>query len=295
MIELRHLNFHHLFYFWTVAKEGHLTRSADQLHISQSALSSQIRKLEDHFGYDLFIREGKTLVLTELGTVVLDYAEGIFALGNELLSTVSGGAGQAIQQLRVGAVSTLSRNFQENFLRPVLGLDNVQLFLESRSLEALLARLSVHKLDLILSNQLVSTNKHESWRCKRIARQSVCLVGPPRKFKKKKFNFPKDLDSIKLLLPGPKSDIRNQFDLLCEDLKININVFAEVDDMAMLRLLTRDYGGAAVVPEVVVQDELQSGTLEKYCVIPEVYENFYAITTKRYFKTTVFNSLLKNK
>lgn len=79
---------------------------------------------------------------------------------------------------------------------------------------------------------------------------------------------------MELLLPGINSDIRNQFDLLCEGLEINVKVFAEVDDMAMLRLLTRDYGGVAVIPEVVVQDELQSGSLEKYCVIPNVYENF---------------------
>lgn len=294
MIALHHLNFHHLFYFWMVAKEGHLTRAAKQLHISQSALSSQIRKLEVQFGYDLFIREGKKLILTELGTIVLDYAEGIFALGNELISTVDAGEGQKIQQLRVGAVSTLSRNFQENFLRPILVLDNVQLFLESRSLDVLLNHLRIHKLDLVLANQPVSTNHSESWRCRRIAHQPVCLVGPPRKKKNSAFKFPDDLASVKLLLPGTNSDVRNQFDLLCEDLEINAEVFAEVDDMAMLRLLTRDYGGVAVVPEVVVQDELQSGSLEKYCVLPNVYENFYAITTKRHFKKTLLNMLLKN-
>ncbi len=295
MIPLQHLNFHHLFYFWSVAKEGHLTNSANRLHISQSALSSQIRKLEEQFGYDLFIRDGKKLILTELGSIVLDYAEGIFELGNELISTVCSGEGQKIQQFRVGAVSTLSRNFQENFLRPLLDKDNVQLFLESSSLKTLLNHLSVHKLDLILSNQPVSTSKHEPWRCRRIAQQSVCIVGPSRKTKKRRFNFPKDLASHKFLLPGQNSDIRNQFDLLCEDLKLDIDVFAEVDDMAMLRLLTRDSGGVAVVPEVVVQDELHSGALEKYCVIPDVYENFYAITTKRYFKSSVLNDLLPKK
>lgn len=294
MIALQHLNFHHLFYFWTVAKNGNLTRSAERLHISQSALSSQIRKLEEQFGYDLFIREGRSLTLTETGTVVLDYAEGIFALGNELISTVSGGEGQKIQQLRVGAVSTLSRNFQENFLRPLLETEEIRLHLESRSLDVLLNRLSVHKLDLVLSNHAISPKKDEPWRCRRVARQSVCLVGPPRKEKKKTpFHFPNDLNNFKFLLPGIDSDIRNQFDLLCEDLKIDLQVFAEVDDMAMLRLLTRDYGGVAVVPEVVVQDELENGTLEKYCVVPKVYENFYAITTKRYFKTDVLNKLFE--
>jgi LysR family transcriptional activator of nhaA len=147
-VELKRLNFHHLHYFWVVAKDGNLTRAARQLHISQSALSSQIRHLEDQLGHALFAREGRALRLTEVGHVVLGYAEGIFNLGRELLSSVSGGEGQASQQLRIGAVATLSRNFLENFLRPALHETQLQLVLESASLEELLERLRVHKIGL---------------------------------------------------------------------------------------------------------------------------------------------------
>ncbi len=292
MINLRQLNFHHLHYFWVVANEGNLTRAAKKLHVAQSALSSQIRKLETQMGHDLFNREGKTLQLTQLGVVVLDYAEGIFTLGNELMSAVSGGEGQTVQQLRVGAVSTISRNFQENFLRPILGQESIQLILESGNLEHLLERLGHHKLDLVLSNKAVASASPHPWRCKRVARQSVCLVGPPRKPRARKFRFPQDIAKLRLLLPGKSNDIRGQFDSLCEDMKINIQIMAEVDDMAMLRLLTRDFGGVAVVPEVVVQDELKSGALQKYCVVPKVYENFYSITTRRHFQPTALRTLL---
>ena len=118
---IRHLNFHHLYYFWTVAKEGHLTRSAQRLNVSQSALSAQIRQLEGQLGHDLFARQGRTLLLTEVGHLVLEYAESIFNLGTELLSVMHSGEHAQIQQLRIGSVATLSRNFQENFLRPVIG------------------------------------------------------------------------------------------------------------------------------------------------------------------------------
>jgi LysR family transcriptional activator of nhaA len=288
---MRRLNFHHLLYFWTVAKEGHLTRAAQQLHVSQSALSSQIRQLEDQLGQALFTREGRQLRLTETGRVVLDYADGIFALGNELLASVRGAGGQGVQQLRVGAVSTLSRNFQENFLRPVIGQDHVHLRLESGGMDELLQRLSVHHLDLVLSNRPVSDEAGPPWRCRRIARQSVCLVGRPRR-KRAPFRFPQDVAGLKLLVPGRSSDIRSQFDLLCEDLDVPALIHAEVDDMAMLRLLARDAGGVAVVPEVVVQDELRSGVLQKYCELPRVYENFYAITTRRQFQSSVLKALL---
>ncbi|MCA3002466.1 MAG: LysR family transcriptional regulator [Burkholderiales bacterium] len=290
-IDLKRLNFHHLHYFWVVAKDGNLTRAAGQLHISQSALSSQIRRLEDQLGHALFDREGRALRLTEVGHVVLGYAEGIFNLGRELISSVSGGEGQASQQLRIGAVATLSRNFLENFLRPAFDDTQLLLALESASLEELLERMRVHKLDLILSNRPVVPDMQHSWRCKRIARQPVCLVGPPMK-RNRKFRFPDDLPTVKLLLPGRSSDIRTQFELLCEDLSITARPYAEVDDMAMLRLLARDSGGVALVPEVVVQDELKSGVLQKYCELPKVVENFYSITTERQFQPSALKRLL---
>jgi LysR family transcriptional activator of nhaA len=285
------LNYRHLYYFWMVAKEGHLTRVAEQMHVSQSALSMQIRQLEEQLGYALFIREGRALKLTELGHVVLDYADNIFAMGNELMEVVAAGRGHRSQRLRVGAVATLSRNFQENFLRPVMGMEDVKLVLESGTLDELLGRLAVHKLDIVLSNRPVGTDEDQAWRCRRIARQQVCLVGQPRAGGKP-FRFPADLEGMKLMLPGHSSDIRTEFDMLCEARGIAVSIFAEVDDMAMLRLLARDAGGVALVPAVVVQDELKTGLLQQYCVVPEVFENFYAITTERQFQPKVVETLL---
>ena len=285
------LNYRHLYYFWMVAKEGHLTRVAEQMHLSQSALSMQIRQLEEQLGYALFLRESRALKLTELGHVVLDYADNIFAMGNELIEVVAAGRGNRSQRLRVGAVATLSRNFQENFLRPVMGMEDVKLVLESGTLDELLGRLAVHKLDIVLSNRPVSTDEEQAWRCRRIARQPVCLVGKPRT-DDKPFRFPAGLKGLKLLLPGHSSDIRTEFDMLCEARGITVDIFAEVDDMAMLRLLARDAGGVALVPAVVVQDELKTGLLQQYCVVPEVFENFYAITTERQFQPKVLEALL---
>jgi LysR family transcriptional activator of nhaA len=288
---LRQLNFHHLHYFWVVAREGHLTRAAQQLHVSQSALSSQIRELESQLGHALFLREGRALRLTEFGVLALGYADGIFSLGSELVATAQSGTGLQAQHLRVGAVATLSRNFQDNFLRPVLGMPGIRLTHESASLEELLERLRAHRLDLILSNRPVTTDAQQRWRCRRVSRQSVCLVGPPRRGRKA-FRFPEDLNDALLLLPGRSSDIRIQFDLLCEELGISVRPYAEVDDMAMLRLMARDSGGVTLVPEVVVQDELKTRLLQKYCEVPRVFENFYAITMRRHFQSAVMTALL---
>ncbi len=286
---LRRLNFRHLHYFWVVAREEHLTRAAEQLHVSQSAVSMQLRRLEEVLGQDLFVREGRNLRLTDLGSHVLGYADGIFNLGAELLESVGRGDGPAQPTLRVGAAATLSRNFQQNILRPVISEESLRLVLESASLEELLRRLQVFKLDLVLSNRPVTGDQHAALECRRIARQAVCLVGPEPW---SDFRFPDDLRDRPLLLPGVSSEVRSQVDLLWQELGLVLRVSAEVDDMAMLRLLARDSGSLAIVPRVVVQDELEGGLLHEHCELPEVHESFYAVTAPRHFPHPALDRVL---
>ena len=285
------LNYHHLHYFWAVAKEGHLTRAAARLHVSQSALSTQIKLLETQLGQALFVRESRALQLTEAGRIALSYAETIFATGNELMTLLRDGQRREHHVLRIGGVATLSRNFQENFVKPLLLRPDVELVLQSGHLDELLTRLSVHNLDLVLSNRQVHGDADHPWRCRRIARQPVSLVGKPRR-SGAAFRFPEELAERPLLLPGRDSDIRAAFDLLCEQLGLHYQVLAEVDDMAMLRLLARDSESIALLPTVVVQDELRDGLLQEYCVVPHLHENFYAITVKRRFASPLLQTLL---
>jgi LysR family transcriptional regulator, transcriptional activator of nhaA len=286
------LNYHHLHYFWAVAKEGHLTRAAERLHVSQSALSAQIRLLEEELGQALFTRSGRSLQLTEAGRLALSYAEDIFTSGTELVALLRDGVRQQRQVLRIGAVATLSRNFQENFVKPLLSRSDIELVLQSGSLEELLPRLRVHALDLVLSNRRVHADADHPWRLRAIARQPVSLVGKPRP-RGKAFRFPEDLAHEPLILPGRDSDVRAGFDLLCEQHALRCHVLAEVDDMALLRLLARDSGAVALVPTVVVRDELLSRQLVEYCVVPDLVETFYAITIKRHFEPPLLKALLQ--
>jgi LysR family transcriptional activator of nhaA len=289
---MQRLNYHHLHYFWAVAKEGNLTRAAALLHVSQSALSTQIKQLEEQLGQALFERQGRSLVLTEAGQLALSYAESIFTSGAELMALLRDGRRREREVMRIGAVATLSRNFQENFLAPLLARADVALVLQSGSLTELLGRLRVHTVDIVLSNQRVHSSADDPWRCRRIARQPISLVGPKRKGRRA-FRFPEDLASVPLLLPGQGSDIRAGFDLLCDQLGIRYTLRAEVDDMALLRLLARDSGGVALLPTVVVQDELKSGELVEYAVVPDLQESFYAITVQRHFEPPWLKALLK--
>jgi LysR family transcriptional activator of nhaA len=284
------LNYHHLVYFWAVAREGHLTRAAQHLRISQSALSAQIRQLETRFGQPLFTRQGRQLVLTEAGRIALAYAETIVGAGHELVATLREGQQASRQVVRIGAVATLSRNFQRAFLAPLLNEESVSLVLQSGSLGELLARLRTHELDVVLSNRRVHEDAEHAWRCTRIARQQVSLVG--HRQRGRPFRFPDDVAKVPLILPSRDSEVRSGFDVLCERHGLRPVIVAEVDDMALLRLLARDLQAVALVPAVVVRDELKSGKLHEYCAVPDLYEEFFAVSVRRQYQHPLVRAML---
>ncbi len=290
-MNLDQLNFHHLFYFWRVAKMGHLTRAAQALHVSQSALSAQIKQLEDRLGEPLFEREKRRLLLTETGQLVLSYAENIFGLGQEMLGRLQGSS-EGMTRLRVGSVATLSRNYQENWIRPLLSDSSVTLTLESGLLHDLLDRLLQHQLDVVLANEPVPSDPQQPLHCRFLGSQTISLVGPASQWRGQTLAIPQGLDGLDLALPGPRHALRAQFDALCLSAGVKTRIRAEVDDMAMLRLIARDSGWLTVVPEVVVQDELRSGLLVTVGQSTELKENFYAITTPHRYRIERLERLL---
>ncbi|MCC5452392.1 LysR family transcriptional regulator [Rheinheimera sp. UJ51] len=272
------LNYHHLYYFWQVARGGNLTETAQRLHISQSALSAQIKQFEQSMQVQLFSRQGRRLVLTDSGYQTLKYAEDIFSRGEELEQLLLKGMQPQHNPLRIGTLATMSRNFIESFIAPLLLSSNVRYSLFSMNQTALLNALAAHQLDLVLSNIAVLGTDNQMWQCRLLARQPVAVIGPPGKA------LPENLAAYqqqRWVLPPVHSPIRTAFDALAAQYQLQPDVVAEADDMAMLRLLTRDSGALSVIPEVVVKDELHNGSLEKYLMLPEVYENFYFITTHR--------------
>ncbi len=289
-MNLEQLNFHHLFYFWKVAKLGHLTRAAQELHTSQSALSAQIRQLEDRLGDPLFTREGRTLVLTPTGHVVLSYADGIFGLGQEMLLRLQG-RGDGVTKLRVGSVATLSRNYQENWIRPALADASVVLTLESGLLEGLLERLWRYQLDVVLANETVPANPDRPLHCRFLGSQAVSLVGPASIWQGRQLRIPEDLHGVEMALPGQRHALRAQFDALCQSASVKPHLRAEVDDMAMLRLIARDSGWLTLLPEVVVQDELRSASLVVVGRSDRLEERFYAITAPHHHRIDVLDRL----
>jgi LysR family transcriptional activator of nhaA len=284
------INYNHLRYFWAVAHEGSLTGTAERLNVSQSTLSVQIRRLEERLGQALFERRGRRLELTEAGRIALDHADAIFAAGDELVGTLArtGGGRQA---LRVGALATLSRNFQLDFLRPVLSRSDVEVVLRSGSAGDLLQALESQQLDMVLVNQAPATDSMTHFVVHRVAEQRLALVGAPALLRKGD-----DLESLlkrhPVILPTRGNSLRAGFDALVDQLDIDVAVAAEVDDMAMIRLLAREGIGLAVVPPIVIKDELAAGHLVEAAQIPGLTETFYAVTVSRRFPNPLVAELL---
>ena len=285
------LNYNHLRYFWAVAHEGHLGRTAGQLNLSQSALSVQIRKLEERLGHALFERRGRQLHLTEAGRIALDHADAIFAAGEELIATLRQ-AGETRQIIKIGALATLSRNFQIDFLRPILGRQNVEVSLRSGSPAELLTALESLQVDAVLLNRPVSRDSGTAFVSHRLAEQRVSLIAIPEQVAPGQ-DLANLLREQPVILPSADSGVRIGFDALVNRLGVRPHVAAEADDMAMMRLLTREGIGIGVLPPIVVKDELESGTLVAADLLPGIVETFYAVTVERKFPNPLLRELIE--
>jgi LysR family transcriptional regulator, transcriptional activator of nhaA len=285
------LNYHHLRYFWVIATEGSMSRAARRLNVSASSISVQLAALENQLGQQLFERRGKSLALTEAGRIALDYANSMFRSGHELIEALSG-LHPGRQVLRVGAAATLSRNFQISFLRPCLGRQDVEFVMRSGGMSELLLQLDAHKLDLVLANHPAPSDQDTTFDNTLVAEQPVSLVGRPLK-RSTRFKFPDDLAHTPIVLPGRGSALRSAFDALLRRAKIRPIIVAEVDDMAMLRLMARESDGVALVPPVVVIDELRTRLLVERYRLDDVKEQFFAITQHRRFPNPLVTELIQ--
>ncbi|NBN65439.1 LysR family transcriptional regulator [Microvirga tunisiensis] len=287
------LNYHHLRYFWAVAHDGNLTRTAERLNLSQSALSVQIRQLEERLGHALFERRGRQLHLTEAGRITLDHADAIFAAGEELIGTLRQ-TGRVRQVLRIGAMATLSRNFQMAFVRPLIGRADVEIILRSGSPSDLLRQLETLGLDVVLLTQPPASDAATAFVSHRLAEQPVSLVGTPDRLRDGD-DLATLLGREPLILPTVDSSVRTGFDALMARKGLTPQIAAEVDDMAMMRLLARAGAGLAVMPPIVVRDELASGVLKEAARLTGLTETFYAVTASRRFPNPLLREVIGQK
>lgn len=227
----------------------------------------------------MFDRVGRRLVLTEVGRIVLAHAERIFDAGEELAATLSQSRIDA-PPLRIGAMSVLSRNFQLTFLRPLLASGDVDLVLKSGDARDLFDALNALSLDVVLTTEPPPSAFGREYRSQRLAEHQVLVHGAPARL-----DYPNltTLLAREPLIVPTQSAIRLGFEALVDRLGVAPRIAAEVDDMAMVRLLARADAGVAIAPSIVLADEIDAGLLQTAPFDLGVVEHFYAVTLKRQF------------
>ena len=276
------LNYHHLRHFWMIARHRSVTRAAEKLKISQSTLSEQLAELEDWLGEALFERRGRELHLTDAGRMALEHAETIFTTGHELITRFRQSGETRQRVLRIGAVGPLSKNLQFDFIQPILADTRTKVVVVAGALDELTRQLQEHKVDLVLSNIPMRADQEQNVFNHLLGEVPVFLVGG-RKMKLSAGKFPKYLKNVPLFLPSRQSDVRADFDLILANAGIDPFVHAEVDDMALLRLLALSGEGLALVSKIVVERELQSRKIKFMQRVPGLTERFYALTMRKRF------------
>lgn len=275
------LNYHHLFYFWTVARAGSIARASEELHLAQPTISNQLKTLESHLGVKLLERQGRRLVLTDVGRTVLRYADDIFRTGRELQRAVKGlPTGQRLR-LVAGVVDVIPKRMAALLLQPAVDAHaDLVLVCREGPLPQLLASLAVHELDVVIADVPASEDVKVKAFNHRLGDCGTTFFAAARHLHLRK-GFPRSLQGAPMLLPSPGTALRRALEAWFTLLGVQPAIVGEFDDSALMKAFGARGSGVFAVPRVL-EDEIR----EQYGVAvvgrsEEVREVFYAITVER--------------
>lgn len=289
------LNYHHLLYFWTVAREGSVVRAAEVLSLTQPTISGQIRALEEALGEKLFERSGRRLVLTEVGRIAYRYAEEIFTLGRELLNTLDDRPTGRPYRLVVGVADVMPKLIVRRLLEPALRLpEGVQVICREDKTERLLASLSTHELDVVLADTPMGPGLSVRAFNHLLGESSVSILGAKQHAQKHRRQFPKSLDQAPMLLPTPNTVVRRSLEQFFDSQDIRPRVVAEIEDSALLKSFGEGGLGLFPVPSVIEKDVCRQFGVQVVGRLDQVRERFYAISVEKKLKHPAVVAISEN-
>ncbi len=276
------LNYHHLLYFWTVAREGSIAKAAEVLLLAPPTVSTQIKALEHSLGEKLFERRGRSLVLTEVGRVVFSYADEIFGLGRELMSAVRQLPTGRPLQLAIGVTDSMPKLVAREILAPVLAMNEpVRFSVREADLETMLLELASWKLDLVLTDRPAPSSLRVKAFTHELGRSPVVLMAAPPLAAALRPGFPASLDGAPAILTTGETALRRTLDRWFSSLGVSPRVVAEFEDPAMMLVFADDQLGFLAVPSLIAQRIQERSSLEVIGTVPDAEERFHAITVER--------------
>ena len=276
------LNYHHLRYFWTVARLGSVRAAAERLNVSQPTVSAQVRELEQTLGQKLFSRAGRGLALTEAGERVSRYGDEIFALGDELQASLRHPVDGATLRIAVGVTDSLPKSLSYDILRPAFAAGkNVQLVCREGQVRDLLGELAAFRLDLVLADEPAPSSTPVKTHHHLLGSSGVMLCATAKLAAKLKPGFPQSLDGAPALLTATGSPLRRTLDPWFRSIGVQPRLVAEYDDRALMKMAAADGLGFMPLPAAAVKEATERWGLRVLGPAGDCREQFYAITTER--------------
>lgn len=276
------LNYHHMFYFWTVMNEGSITAASSKLSLAQSTVSAQLSRFEEILGAKLFKRVGRNLEPTEMGHLVYRYADEIFSLGREMLDSLRGRTVAGPLSLKVGLVDVVPKLIARKLLEPAGKLtDRVHLICHEGKDEQLLADLALHKLDVVLTDTPLRSSLSIKAYNHLLGECGVSFFGVEKLAKPLKSNFPHSLDQAPMLLPMAMSSLRGNLDQWFERIGVRPIIIGEFDDNALLTVFGQAGEGVFMAPTVIEKEVQLQFQVQVIGRTDKIREKFYAISVER--------------
>ncbi|MBZ5571811.1 MAG: transcriptional activator NhaR [Acidobacteriia bacterium] len=274
------LNYHHLLYFWTVARTGSISAASKELRLASPTISNQIHKLEDSLGEELLRRSGRKLVLTDMGRIAMRYADEIFSLGQEFTSTMKERPTGRPLRFCVGIADVLPKVIAFRLIEPALRLRTpIHLICREGRPDHLLADLAVHDVDVVLSDTPASPAANIRAFNHLLGECGVSFVAP-KKLAFLKKGFPRSLDGAPFLLPLDNTALRRDLDEWCHSQKLRPVVMGEFADLALLRIFAEEGFGVFAVPSVM-EDQMRQYGFYKIGATTKITVRIYAISVER--------------
>lgn len=276
------LNYHHLLYFWTVAREGSITAACEVLRLAPSTVSGQLRQLEDAFGQELFHRSGRRLILTDFGNHVVRYADDIFAIGRELVDFAHGRPTSGPVRLVVGATEVLPKLVVRKLIEPALALEQgVHLTIREGHSDELLADLALHHLDVVLTDAPAGPDSRLRVFNHLLGECDVALFGTDELAQRVGDDFPAALDGLPILMPTGDAVLRRMLSHWFDHRDLHPVIVAEFQDAAQLKSFGAHGLGVFPAPDVVADEIERQYGVRKLGVFEGISEKFYAVTVER--------------
>jgi LysR family transcriptional activator of nhaA len=276
------LNYHHLLYFYTVAREGSVARAAQVLRLAQPTLSGQIRKLEHALDEKLFERRGRNLVLTEMGRIAYRYAEEIFTIGGELMDTMRGRPTGRAPRLLIGVADVVPKLVVHRLIAASRLLeDGNQIVVREGKQDELLAALAAQSFDLVISDAPLPPHVKVRAFNHLLGESGTTFFGAPEVARRHRAKFPRSLDGAPMLLPTENSALRRALEAWFQEQGVRPRVVAEIEDSALMKVFGQQGAGVFAAPTIVADDVKRQYGVRAIHEAPDVIERFYAITVER--------------